>query len=107
MTTRTERPIARRLARLIENAGRRRARRTLLAQSDRSLADAGFSRAALESGIAAWPWRPEADEAPAVPARAAPSLSRVVPGAPVPVPATSYTPDGFHEAWREESRKVA
>lgn len=44
-------------------AGRERARRQLLRMSDRSLADAGFSRAALESGVAAWPWRHDEDDA--------------------------------------------
>ena len=33
------------------------ARRNLLARSDRELADMGVSRALLEDGIAAWPWR--------------------------------------------------
>ncbi len=37
-------------------AGRRRARRTLLAKSDRLLADMGFSRELLEQGVDAWPW---------------------------------------------------
>ena len=107
MTTYTERPFARTLARLIENAGRSRARRALLAQSDRSLADAGFSRTLLESGIGAWPWRIEADEAPTASARATSRLSRVVPGALVPVPAANLSAHGVGEEWFEESRRVA
>lgn len=43
-------------------AGRERARQTLLRASDRTLADAGFSRERLEAGIGAWPWRGEADD---------------------------------------------
>ena len=100
MTTFTERPVTRTLARLIDNVGRSRARRALLALSDRALIDAGFSRAALESGIAAWPWRAAAGETPVASVRAVPSLSRVVPGAPVPVPAASFAPDG-HEGRRK------
>ena len=37
-------------------AGRRRARRALLAKSDHLLADMGFSRELLEQGVKAWPW---------------------------------------------------
>ena len=100
MTNDTRRPVARMFARLVETVGRSRARRELLAQSDRVLSDAGFSRAALESGIAAWPWRVETGDASAASARAVPSLSRVVPGTPVPVPVVDLAPV-------EESRKVA
>jgi len=46
----------------IERAGRSRARRELLALSDRSLADSGLSRALLEQGISAWPWQEAAEE---------------------------------------------
>lgn len=42
--------------RRITNIGRTRARNYLLAQSDRVLADIGFSRERLERGNAAWPW---------------------------------------------------
>ena len=38
-------------------AGLRRARRELLASSDRQLSDIGFSRELLEQGVKAWPWR--------------------------------------------------
>ena len=107
MTTDTKRPITHMFARLIEKAGRSRARRELLSQSDRVLADAGFSRAALQSGIAAWPWRAETDDAPAASARAVPSPSRVVPGTPIPVPAIGLKPVGLGEEWHEESQKVA
>jgi len=41
----------------IINAGRTRAREHLLAQNDRLLEDAGFSRELLELGNRAWPWR--------------------------------------------------
>lgn len=43
----------------LARAGHEHARRQLLCMSDRSLADAGFSRALLESGVGAWPWRLE------------------------------------------------
>lgn len=45
--------------------GRESARRQLLRMSDRTLADAGFSRASLESGVGAWPWRHDEDDAAA------------------------------------------
>ena len=106
MTTDNRRPVVRMFARLIEKAGRSRARRELLSQSDRVLADAGFSRLALHSGIAAWPWRAETDDAPAASARAVPSPSRVVPGTPIPVPAIGLTPVDPREEWHE-SQKVA
>ena len=38
---------------------RERAREVLLRMSDRALADAGFSRELVESGVKAWPWRAE------------------------------------------------
>lgn len=38
-------------------SGRARARTELLRLSERTLQDAGFSRALLESGVDAWPWR--------------------------------------------------
>ena len=41
-------------------------RQILLAQSERSLADAGISRTRLEQGDHAWPWRDEIDAAPSV-----------------------------------------
>ena len=41
------------------NAGRARTRDVLLRQSDRTLADAGFSRELLLAGVRAWPWRAE------------------------------------------------
>ena len=40
-----------------ERSGRARVRRELLRLDDRLLADAGFSREMLETGIEAWPWR--------------------------------------------------
>ena len=40
----------------VDIAGRRRARRALLAKSDHLLADMGFSRELLEQGVKAWPW---------------------------------------------------
>lgn len=43
--------------------GRARARTELLRLNDRRLLDAGFSRELLESGVAAWPWRSDADTA--------------------------------------------
>ena len=43
--------------------GRDHARRQLLRMSDRSLADAGFSRDLLEAGVGAWPWRREEADA--------------------------------------------
>ncbi len=45
--------------------GHARARSHLLAQSDRTLADAGFSRELLKQGVDAWPWRH--DDAPSEP----------------------------------------
>ena len=39
-------------------------RQILLAQSDHSLADAGISRARLEQGDRAWPWRDEPEATP-------------------------------------------
>ena len=41
------------------NAGRARTRDVLLRQSDRTLADGGFSRELLLAGVRAWPWRAE------------------------------------------------
>lgn len=41
--------------------GKVRARRELLAMSDRQLADFGFSRELLLEGVSAWPWRVEED----------------------------------------------
>lgn len=43
--------------------GRARAREVLLRQSDRMLADAGFSRELLEKGVSAWPWQLEVTQA--------------------------------------------
>lgn len=41
----------------LHHVARARVRTELLAQSDRVLADAGFCRELLESGVNAWPWR--------------------------------------------------
>jgi len=43
--------------------GRARARTELLRMNDRTLQDAGFSRALLEAGVDAWPWRTTDDHA--------------------------------------------
>ncbi len=42
---------------MMNRAGRNRTRELLLRQSDRTLADAGFSRELLLRGVQAWPWR--------------------------------------------------
>ncbi len=42
--------------------GRERARAILLSRSDRTLADLGFSRHLLESGVGAWPWDASAEK---------------------------------------------
>lgn len=48
--------------------GRKQARRILLGQSDHTLEDLGISRAMLETGIKAWPWKIQEDQpAPAAP----------------------------------------
>lgn len=47
------------------NAARTRARLDLLERDDRFLADNGFSRALLERGNDAWPWRADGVAAPA------------------------------------------
>lgn len=44
---------------LLENAGLNRAARQLDLMSDRQLADIGISRAKLQYGAAAYPWRVE------------------------------------------------
>ena len=44
---------------VLQRTARARTRDALLRQSDRTLADAGFSRELLESGVRAWPWRCE------------------------------------------------
>ena len=44
-------------SRYFTRLGRSRLRRYLLTQSDRLLADAGFSRELLDEGVSAWPWR--------------------------------------------------
>ena len=49
--------MTRAVERCLLEAGRSRARAALLAQSDRLLADSGFSRELLERGNGAWPWR--------------------------------------------------
>ncbi len=41
----------------LEIAARARTRRELLDRSDRFLEDVGISRALLEAGVHAWPWR--------------------------------------------------
>lgn len=46
----------------VEHVGRERVRLSLLGQSERQLADAGFSRELLLMGSKAWPWRPQQDE---------------------------------------------
>ena len=85
--------ILNRMTRALENsfvnAGRANARRYLLRQSDRVLADGGFSRELLERGNAAWPWRAEGPEAyPLVRARTAGRVVGVsaAPVATLPVP---------------------
>lgn len=45
------------LSRAFERSAQARTRRYLLGQSDRALADMGFSRELLEQGAKAWPWR--------------------------------------------------
>jgi len=47
--------------------GNEQARRVLLTYSDRALADMGFSRKLLESGISAWPWRAKEEQEKTVP----------------------------------------
>ncbi|MDO6460036.1 DUF1127 domain-containing protein [Granulosicoccaceae sp. 1_MG-2023] len=74
-----------RLTAVFETVGRERARRELLNLSDRYLEDLGFSRALLQEGAEAWPWRTEEDRpaylTPAQPVHTAqeqtPTLARV------------------------------
>ena len=68
----TERPAVLPFCRASLRA-RRRARRVLLAKSDRLLADLGFSRELLEEGVKAWPWLVEPETTEVV-ATAAPVL---------------------------------
>ena len=56
--------MAQTLERAFMNTSISHTRQILLAQSDRSLADAGISRARLEQGDHAWPWREELVVAP-------------------------------------------
>ena len=65
----TKLSISQRIKRAIEIAGRHRVRNQLLAMSDRSLEDIGFSRALLEKGVDAWPWRVEEVEAEVIRAK--------------------------------------
>lgn len=48
--------------RYMTHLSRARVRELLLKSSDRMLADAGFSRELLESGVKAWPWHSPAPE---------------------------------------------
>ena len=85
------------LARLSERLGRERARRYLLGCSDRTLADAGFSRERLERGEHAWPWR-LAETVPASPG--AMRAARMSPaGEAAPAPAADRS--------RPEARRAA
>ena len=45
------------LGNAMHRVARARTREALLRQSDRTLADAGFSRELLLAGVDAWPWR--------------------------------------------------
>ncbi len=54
------------LARSSEQRALELTRRRLLDLDDRALADIGVSRALLESGPQAWPWRPESEPATVV-----------------------------------------
>ena len=57
--------MAQTLERAFMNTSIAHTRHILLAQSDSSLADAGISRARLEQGDHAWPWRDEPEGIPA------------------------------------------
>ncbi|MBX2836830.1 MAG: DUF1127 domain-containing protein [Gammaproteobacteria bacterium] len=50
------------LTNYMTHRGRVEARQALLHQSDRTLEDLGISRALLEQGTDAWPWREKADQ---------------------------------------------
>ena len=58
--------IWQRLARSSERRAVETTRRTLLELDDRTLGDIGVSRALLERGPQAWPWRPESEPAAVV-----------------------------------------
>ncbi len=49
----------------LELSARARTRRVLLDRSDRLLEDAGISRALLQAGVHAWPWRADGSASPA------------------------------------------
>ena len=58
--------LARRVQRVIERMGYERARVEMLQLSDRLLEDIGVSRALLEQGVGAWPWRERSTDVSAV-----------------------------------------
>ncbi len=70
------------LARSSERRAVEITRRKLLELDDRTLGDIGVSRALLELGPQAWPWRPESEPAavltvvPTAPSEAQPALDR-------------------------------